>query len=208
MVVHGVASVVVALTVAVIGGGRVTSKPGGIHCTRVCKTHVRKGTRVTLEAVPRPGQVFSHWSAPCGTSATCRVRMSRARVVRAFFEPVPPPTPEAGRYAGTYSDGTFFSFDLSGTTIADVGFDFNGECSNGGTAADPGVTVTGPFSLAADGSFSGNGTLTFSDSTVTAAIAGSVTTTGTASGTLKVDIDFGNGTTCTSTGTWTAQLQS
>lgn len=210
---QGVVSVVVALTVAVSGGGRVTSKPGGIHCKPVCKVHVRKGTKVVLRATPGPGRVFSHWSAPCGTSTSCRVTMSRARIVRAFFEPkpAPPPPPPAarqGHYAGTYTDGTFFTFDLSGTGVANVGFDFNGECSDGGTSSDTGVTIAGPFTVGADGSFSGNGAITFPNSTVTATLSGTVTTTGTASGTLKVGIEFSSGTTCTSSGTWTAQLQS
>lgn len=207
----GVVNVVVALTVAVSGGGRVTSKPGAIHCKPVCKAHVRKGTKVVLVAIPSPGRELSHWSAPCGRSATCRVTMSRARVVHAFFEarPVlPPPAPQQGHYVGTYTDGTFFSFDLSKTGVADVGFDFNGECSDGGTSSDSGITVAGPFAVGADGSFSGNGSVTFSNSTVTASLTGTVTTTGTASGTLKVGVDFSNGTTCTSTGTWTAQRHS
>jgi Divergent InlB B-repeat domain len=201
---------VVALTVAVSGGGRVTSTPGGISCKPVCKTHLRKGAKVTLKAIPRPGREFSHWSAPCRTSKTCTVTMSRARIVRAYFKPVPtpPPTREAGHYSGTYTDGTFFSFDLSGTTITNVSFDFNGVCSDGGTSSDTGVTVTGPFAVAADGSFSGNGSITFSSSTVTETLSGTVTTTGTASGSLRVGIEFSNGTTCTSSGTWTAEHQS
>lgn len=213
MLAQGVVSVVVALTVAVSGGGRVTSKPAGIHCKPGCKTHVHRGAKVTLSATPSSGHVFSHWSAPCGRAKTCKVTMSRARVVRAYFKvkpkppPPPPPAPKPGHYAGTYTDGTFFRLDLAGTTVANVGFDFNGKCSDGGTSADAGVTLAGPYTVGADGSFSGNGSITFSNSVVTATFSGTVTTTGSASGTLNVGITFSGGTTCTSTGTWTAQLQ-
>ena len=196
----------IVLTVAVSGGGHVTSKPGGLDCGTMCKTHVRKGAKVTLRATPSAGFAFSRWSAPCGKAPTCTLTISHARVVRAFFTALPPPGPEEGHYAGTYTDGSFFAFDLSRATVANVAFDFNGECSNGGTSFDTGVTFAGPFTVGSDGAFSGTGSLTFPHSTVTATMAGTVATTGTASGTLRVEIAYDDGTTCTSSGTWTAKL--
>ena len=206
----------VKLTVAVSGNGSVASFPAGVHCKPKCALLIRKGAKVVLTATPNGTAEFSHWSAPCGTSYKCTVKMTRARAVHAYFKatppppppPPPPPTPEAGRYKGTYSDGTFFFFDLSGTSITNVNFDFNGECSDGGTSYDEGTYLNGPFTVGSDGSFSGTATVNYSNGTGTFSVAGNVTTTGAASGTLHATIDFTNGPDCTSTGTWTAQLTS
>lgn len=206
------------LTVAVTGSGTVTSSPAGIDCRPSCKLHARKGQKITLTASPNDGYAFSHWSAPCGTSLTCTVKMTGSRVVHAFFkaeppapQPLPPPPPPAkpGNYAGTYTDGTFFKVfvDSFGAHALDVYFDFNGHCSNGGTSWDTGYVMNGPFAVQPDGTFSGTATTTFSDSTVTATVNGKFTSSGSASGTLNVGIDFTDGTDCTSTGTWSAQDQ-
>jgi len=204
------------LTVAVTGNGTVTSSPAGIACRPACKLHARQGQKITLTASPNDGYAFSHWSAPCGTSITCTVKMTGTRVVRAFFkaEPPPPPPPppppaKAGNYAGTYTDGTFFKVfvDSPGAHALDVYFDFNGECSNGGTSWDTGFVMNGPFAIQPDGTFSGTATTAFSDSTVSATVNGTFTSSGSASGTLSVGIDFSDGTDCTSSGTWSAQDQ-
>lgn len=210
----GAAAPKVKLTVTVSGSGTVSSSPAGIDCKPKCTVKLRKGAKVVLTASPNQGAQFSHWSAPCGKSDTCAVKMTTARAVHAYFvaepppPPPPPPTPEAGHYTGTYSDGTFFFFDLSGTSITNVNFDFNGECADGGTSYDSGTYLNGPFSVGSDGSFSGTDSITFSDQVDSFALSGSVTTSGTASGTLHITIDFSNGPECTSTGTWTAQLHS
>lgn len=211
------------LTVAVSGDGTVTSSPAGINCRPTCKLHARKGAKVTLTASPNNGAEFSHWSAPCGTSFTCTVKMTGSRVVHAFFkaEPAPPPPPppppppaKLGHYKGRYSDGSFFNFDVSQPTatanevVTNLTFDFNGSCSNGGTQYDNGVTINGSFAVQSDGSFSGPITLTFSNANGTAALAGTLNTTGSGSGTLKISVTFNDGTACTSNGTWTAQDQS
>jgi len=206
------------LTVAVTGNGTVTSSPAGIACRPACKLHARQGQKITLTASPNDGYAFSHWSAPCGTSITCTVKMTGTRVVRAFFKaeppappppPPPPPPAKAGNYAGTYTDGTFFKVfvDSPGAHALDVYFDFNGECSNGGTSWDTGFVMNGPFAIQPDGTFSGTPTTTFSDSTVSATVNGTFTSSGSASGTLSVGIDFSDGTDCTSSGTWSAQDQ-
>jgi hypothetical protein len=209
------------LLIAVSGSGTVVSSPAGINCRPACKLHVPSGQKITLFASPDDGYEFSHWSAPCGTTYRCTVKMTGSRVVHAFFKvqpaapqpppPPPPPPPPAkpGNYSGTYSDGTFFKVfvDSLGAHAVDVYFDFNGHCSNGGTSWDTGFVMNGPFSVQSDGSFSGTATTTFSDSTVTASVNGKFTSSGSASGTLNIGIAFSDGTDCTSTGTWTAQDQ-
>jgi len=209
------ASPTVALKVSVTGDGTVVSKPGGIDCPGSCSARVRKGVRVVLTARPSGDATFSHWSAPCAASTRCTVTMSKARSLHAFFTaPKPPPPPPAppppkeGHYVGTYSDGTFFDFDVQGTTILDFYFDYNGDCSNGGTSYDTGTGVDAQFPLQTDGSFSGTASQTFSDSTVDISVTGTVTSAGLANGTLSVGIRFSDGTSCTSKGTWTAQDQS
>jgi hypothetical protein len=207
------------LTVAVSGKGAVTSLPAGIACRPRCVLHAKKGAKVTLTADPNPGNEFSHWSAPCGTNFTCNVKMTGSRVVHAFFkteppapkpEPPspPPPSPKAGHYVGTYTDGTFLNFDVLGSAASNFNFDFNGDCSDGGTSYDDGYGVNGPFTAASDGSFSGTASSTFSNSTVSVTINGIISAAGAATGTLNISIAFTNGPTCTSTGTWTAQDQS
>lgn len=197
------------LTVAISGNGSVTSKPAGIDCKPKCKLHAKKGAKVTLTADPNPGAEFSHWSAPCGTSFRCTVKMTGSRVVHAFFkaEPPPPPPPpppaKAGNYAGTYTDGTFIKFVVQGTSTSNFQFDNNGECDNGGTVSGT-LDANGPFTVQNDGSFTGTSTYPISNGNVTVDIAGTFTTTGSASGTLHISIAFTNGPTCTSTGTWTA----
>ncbi len=211
----------VTLTVVTSGDGSVVSKPVGIACPSSCKLHVRKGTHVVLTATANDGSTFSHWSAPCGKSPMCGVTMSKSKSEHAFFKtqpssttptPTPPPSPigpKAGHYVGKYSDGSFFNFDVVGTSVTNVSFDFNGSCSNGGTMDDPGVTIRGSFTIHADGTFSGPITMNFGNASGTADLAGTVSTTGSANGTLKISISFNDGSaTCTSTGTWTAQDQS
>lgn len=204
------------LTVTVNGEGAVTSAPSGINCRPRCRLHAKKGAKVTLTAHPNAGEAFSHWSAPCGTHVKCTVKMTGSRVVHAFFKqvppppppPPPPPVPKAGHYVGTYTDGTFFNFDVSGSAASNFDFDFNGHCSDGGTSSDNGFVVSGPFTAASDGSFTGTANDTFSNSTVTVTIGGTFTPAGAANGTLNISVAFTNGPTCTSTGTWTAQDQS
>jgi hypothetical protein len=211
----------VTLTVVTSGDGGVVSKPAGIACPSVCKLHVRKGTHVVLRATANEGSAFSHWSAPCGKSPTCKVTMSKSKSEHAFFKaqpsstvptPTPPPAPvgpKAGHYVGKYTDGSFFDFDVVGTSVTNVTFDFNGSCSDGSNLSDSGVTINGSFTIHSDGSFSGPITLDFGNASGSADLAGTVDTTGSANGTLKISVTFtSGGASCTSTGTWTAQDQS
>jgi hypothetical protein len=206
----------VKLTVAVSGSGTVRSRPAGIDCKPECTLTVRKNAKVVLTAHPGQGAELSHWSAPCGRNVTCTVKMTAGKTVHAYFvavpkppsPPPPPPSPKAGHYVGTYSDGTFFTFDVNGSVVSNFNFDFNGECDNGGTENDSGTTVSGPFVAASDGSFSGAQTITYSNATGTFDLTGTVSTSGAASGTLKISVAFDDGVGCTSSGTWTAQDQS
>lgn len=209
----------VTLTVTVAGDGGVSSKPAGMRCPSLCKLHVKKGAHVVLTATADAGSTFSHWSAPCGKARTCKVTMAKSRSLHVFFEqktttapppPAPPPPPaKPGHYAGTYSDGSMFDFDVQAATLTNLVFDFNGHCSNGNNLAGPTTTVRGNFGIATDGSVSGHITLTYSNATGTADFSGTLTPSGTGSGKLSVDLAFSDGSaTCTSTGTWTAQDQS
>ena len=60
------------------GQGKVTTNPAG--------SFFKKGTPVTLVAVPAPHSVFEGWSGNCaGSSRTCSVSMSADRTVTASF---------------------------------------------------------------------------------------------------------------------------
>lgn len=205
------------LKIGISGNGSVSSKPIGIDCPTACTLHGHRGEKVALTATPDTGAEFSHWSAPCGTSLTCTVKLTSSRVVHAFFnaQPAPPPPPppppppaKQGHYKGTYSDGTFFEFDVQGTQVFNLYFDFNGSCDGGGSSYDTGFVARGPYPVAADGSFSATPHTVFDNSTVDATISGTITTAGNASGNLSVSIAFNDGINCTSRGTWTAQDQS
>ena len=60
------------------GQGRVTNSPAG--------TLFRKGTAVTLYAIPEANSIFTGWSGSCsGSSRTCSVNMTADRAVTASF---------------------------------------------------------------------------------------------------------------------------
>jgi phospholipase C len=90
------------LSVAVSGGGTITSSPSGISCstdqtysgTDTCGYVFTAGTSVTLTATPNSGNTFKNWSGedgtpgPCGgsTSPTCSVTVNSAEYVQANFQ--------------------------------------------------------------------------------------------------------------------------
>jgi|SRR5579885_3227555 len=201
------------LTVAIVGSGTVISAPAGINCKPSCTLHVKAGAKVVLTATPDSNSEFSHWSKPCGTSFTCTVKMTAAKTVRAYFSTPPPPPPSPpppakdGSYSGTYTDGTYFKFVVTGLSAYNFAFDNNGECDDGGTSSGD-LTANGPFIIQSDGSFSGTVNYSISNGTVSVTIAGKLTPTGSATGSLHITLAFTGGPTCTSTGTWTAQDQS
>jgi hypothetical protein len=84
------------LSVAVSGGGTVTSNPGSINCSSdygsACGFVFSAGTSVTLTATPGSGGSFTGWSGegtnpgPCsGTSPTCTITVNSAEYVQANF---------------------------------------------------------------------------------------------------------------------------
>jgi hypothetical protein len=193
------------LTVAVSGGGRITSRPAGINCPSHCTLRVTKGASVKLTASPRTGARFSQWSNACGRSRTCTVKMTAAKRVRAVFVPIPPPPTRTGHYTGTYTDGSTFDFDVQGSTMTNVVFDFNGHCATGNLAG-PLTSVTGSFPIGPGGVVAGHVALTYPNATGTADFAGTITTGGSGSGTLTIAVVFvGLNGTCTSAGTWSSQ---
>lgn len=69
-----------SLTIAKTGSGqgRVTNNPPGVH--------FKKGTLVTLHAVPDSNSTFEAWSGGCSSSSkTCSVNMTTDRTVTASF---------------------------------------------------------------------------------------------------------------------------
>jgi len=77
------------------GNGTVTSNVGGISCRIVsestsgtCSATLVRETGVTLTASADNGHTFTGWSGDCtGTSSSCTVSMTQARIVTASFLP-------------------------------------------------------------------------------------------------------------------------
>ncbi|MBI4844423.1 MAG: InlB B-repeat-containing protein, partial [Nitrospirae bacterium] len=70
-----------------IGGGAVTSSPGGINCGANCVANFDFGTDVTLTATPDIGSTFAGWSGGgCSGAGTCVVRMDSAKSVTAAYD--------------------------------------------------------------------------------------------------------------------------
>jgi Ca2+-binding RTX toxin-like protein len=119
---------------------------------------------------------------------------------------VAPPPAKPGHYAGTYTDGTYFRFDVdpSGRVVTDIDIDFNGDCPGYGTSYGS-IIVPGPYNLQSDGSLAANGSFTDSGNTaVTFAFAGKVNPDGSATGSATIGLVFSDGVSCTSRGTWSA----
>jgi uncharacterized repeat protein (TIGR02543 family) len=77
-----------ALTLYKIGTGlgTVASNPAGINCGTACVANFTSGRLVTLTATPTTGSTFTGWGGACaGTTPTCTVTMSAARIITANF---------------------------------------------------------------------------------------------------------------------------
>ncbi len=115
-----------ALTVRKTGNGKgtVTTNPAG--------TLLRKGTSVTLNALPRADSAFSGWSGACsGTAQTCSIKITSATSVTASFSlktftisvalspngTIYPPGPIKAAYG---EELTFHMFPLPGYRVSDV----------------------------------------------------------------------------------------
>jgi cellulase (glycosyl hydrolase family 5)/List-Bact-rpt repeat protein len=78
------------LTVAVHGGGTVTTGDGRINCPTTCSATYTAGTSVTLTAVPKSGRSFGQWGEACGgTATTCALTLNSDQSVTATFSGAP-----------------------------------------------------------------------------------------------------------------------
>jgi hypothetical protein len=66
----------------------VTSDLPGIACTAACATTWDDGTRLTLTAVPAPGQRFVGWRGAC-SGLDCTPTVTAQTAIEAVFAPVP-----------------------------------------------------------------------------------------------------------------------
>lgn len=78
-----------ALTVRVVGDGRVDSMPGGIECGLDCYQVFRSPTEVELVKKAEPGSLFAGWSGDCAGRGPCNLTMTSTRHVEAHFDHEP-----------------------------------------------------------------------------------------------------------------------
>jgi phospholipase C len=79
----------VQLTVAITGGGTVTSNPAGIKCPTSCNAGFSPGTSVTLTATAASGFNFAGFGGACAGSS-CKFVLSNDPAVSATFTSIPP----------------------------------------------------------------------------------------------------------------------
>ena len=78
-----------ALVVAIDGRGEVVSDDGSLRCAVArCVTELAAGTEVVLQARPRRGREFAHWTGPCSGRGACRLVLKTDAKVGARFERV------------------------------------------------------------------------------------------------------------------------
>ncbi len=104
---RGAAAPKPTLSVAVLGGGSVTSKPAGIFCPRKCAATFAAGSRVLLTPKAKTGSRFLRWGGACTGAGACRVKVSALAAVAAQFvgsktQPPPPPVQSALAEPGSY----------------------------------------------------------------------------------------------------------
>jgi hypothetical protein len=76
------------ISVAVSGGGTITSNPAGINCGTTCTASFMGNQLVTLTEAPTGSNVFAGWSGACtGATTTCMVTVTGAVSVNASFDP-------------------------------------------------------------------------------------------------------------------------
>jgi hypothetical protein len=86
----GVATFVLDVTRAGMGGGTVSSVPAGINCPGDCSETYAYNTSVVLTATPDANSDFAGWSGSgCTGTGTCTVTMTQARSVTATFDRKP-----------------------------------------------------------------------------------------------------------------------
>jgi Divergent InlB B-repeat domain len=67
----------------IAGSGRIAG--GGVTCVRSCARPFDAGQTVVFRATPAKGSRFVRWEGACRARLPCRVRLDRARTVRAVF---------------------------------------------------------------------------------------------------------------------------
>jgi hypothetical protein len=88
---QGTAQVNETLTVAVTGGGTVTSDPAAINCPETCSSNFTQDEHVTLTATPNADATFTSFSSNCALAnpptnpPSCTVTMRTAQTVTATF---------------------------------------------------------------------------------------------------------------------------
>jgi len=78
------------VTVSTGNGGSVVSDPAGIDCGARCIAAFVPGTRVRMDARPKPGYRFAGWSGACVGTATCTLDVDGNVAVQASFVAVAP----------------------------------------------------------------------------------------------------------------------
>ena len=74
------------LVVAHVGGGIVTSNPGGIYCGAACSNSFAAGTQVILTAVPDNGTTFLGWTGgACSGTGGCTLTLNADTNITANF---------------------------------------------------------------------------------------------------------------------------
>jgi len=75
-----------AVSIAIVGKGRVTSQPAGISCPSHCIRSFAAGTALRLSATPATHYRFAGWRPPhCSGRARCTIPIKNDQVVRAIF---------------------------------------------------------------------------------------------------------------------------
>ena len=75
-----------AVSISIVGKGRVTSKPAGISCPSRCVGSFAAGTALRLSATPAKHYRFTGWRRQhCSGRAPCTITIKNDQVVRAIF---------------------------------------------------------------------------------------------------------------------------
>ncbi|MHB8643370.1 MAG: choice-of-anchor Q domain-containing protein [Gaiellaceae bacterium] len=75
-----------AVSISIVGKGRVTSRPAGISCPSRCVRSFAVGTALRLSATPSAHYRFAGWRPPhCSGRALCTIPIKNDQVVRAIF---------------------------------------------------------------------------------------------------------------------------
>jgi hypothetical protein len=94
-----------AVTLAGVGVGAVTSSPDGIDCGTTCTADFDADSVVVLTATPAAGSRFAGWSGDCAGEDPCTVTMTAALAVTATFDDAAGPVVHVTIDAGAQTTG-------------------------------------------------------------------------------------------------------